>query len=226
LLKTLAETTLQDGSSLFDEQLKLLLKNCDELEDQLLHASSFGQRLGKDCKEADRIGAHWFELSEGSELSAPATSLLDIVIASQALVLNASKAAPRFSNNFDLGTAAQSFGELSIPRPIWLSIVFHLNMAIIDEMQGASQEIRSSLQQGVNVNRLVMSAKFHDVDESVSQRIKQSHHISVAERLAKRCQLTVEILRSQAGTTVATAVSWPHAEGLVTSKPAELNAPS
>lgn len=214
LCKTLVETTLQDGRTLFEAQLDEILRYSEQLEDQLLSASSFGQRLQKDCKDADKISTHWFDLSEGGEFSGAGENLIEILVNSQGLVQSASSRQVRFANAFDLGMATQALKTVIVPRPIWLSVIYHLNLALIEATDLNDLELKNALQSGNQQYRLLTSLKCEDQGEQVSRMIRQSKHFQIASKLAKVHKLMVDVLRSSTGSTVAVALMWngEHAE--------------
>ena len=207
VLKQMTETIMFDGATLFEHQLRQFTTLEQQLEDQLVHATGFCQRLEKTSKEADSMSSHWADLIEDSELAKPPTSILEVLLEAQAMVQRAAATQPQFINQLDLNLSVQHLtkAQAIMPRPIWLSVLFHLYMAIAEDVASGAIEMRSTIQQGIDESRLLFSA---NVDQESALRIRNSAHLDVAERLARRYGMKTALLRAANGNVIATALAW------------------
>ncbi len=202
--RVMAETPGDSGTSLLEEQIRSLIQTNEQMEDQLVHATSFAQKMTYVCKQTGQLGNHWFDLTHEADLSSEPGNLLEVTLAAQALMTEAQKERVRFSNQFELGSIKPT--ELPLSKPIWISVLYHIYAAICENVfERLTGELTSSFRDLPEMRKLIVAT--HISQGEHEDTIKKSHHFQIAQKLAKRYGFTVELVPAVAGLT-GICMSW------------------
>lgn len=202
--RVMTETQGESGATLLEEQIRALMQINEQMEDQLVHVTSFAQKMAQVCKETGKLGTHWFDLTHDADLSAEPGNLLEVTLSAQDLMTDAQKERVRFSNQFELGGVKPA--ELALGKPIWVSVLYHVYAALCEEVfNHQTGELTSSFRDLPDSRRLIIATHMAQGDHDA--KLQKSHHLLIAQKLAKRYGFAVDLVPSVTGLT-GVCLSW------------------